>query len=43
MVHLLLQLSSIAFGAVFEDEKEHGAYASFLADGCLNTLEKIVV
>jgi hypothetical protein len=40
---LLLQLSSIALGPIFEDEKEHGAYASFLLDGCLNVLEKIVV
>lgn len=40
---LLLQLSSIALGPIFQDENEHGAYASFLLDGCLNALEKIVV
>ena len=40
---LLLQLSSIALGPIFEDENEHGAYASFLLDGCLNVLEKLVV
>ena len=39
---MLLQLSSIALGPIFEDENEHGAYASFLLDGCLNVLEKIV-
>ena len=39
---LLLQLSSIALGPIFEDENEHGAYASFLLDGCLNVLETIV-
>eukprot|EP00804_Cyclotella_cryptica_P023894 CCRYP_010038-RB/>CCRYP_010038-RB protein AED:0.02 eAED:0.02 QI:286/1/1/1/0.5/0.42/7/2478/1240 len=39
---LLLQLSSIALGPIFEDEHEHGAYASFLLDGCLNVLEAIV-
>eukprot|EP00956_Cyclotella_meneghiniana_P037344 scaffold137015_cov73-Cyclotella_meneghiniana.AAC.10 len=40
---LLLQLSSIALGPIFQDENEHGAYASFLLDGCLNALEKVVV
>jgi hypothetical protein len=40
---LLLQLASIALGPIFEDENEHGAYASFLLDGCLNVLEGIVV
>lgn len=39
---LLLQLSSIALGPIFEDENEHGAYASFLLDGCLTVLESIV-
>ena len=39
---LLLQLSSIAGGPIFDGENERGAYAGFLLDGCLGALETIL-
>lgn len=39
---LLLQLSSVTGNAIFDDEREQGAYASFLMEGCLNVLESIL-
>lgn len=39
---LLLQLSSIAGGPIFDSEDERGAYARFLMDGCLDVLELIL-
>lgn len=39
---LLLQLSSVTGNAIFDDDREQGAYASFLMDGCLNVLESIM-
>jgi hypothetical protein len=38
---LLLQLSYIS-GPIFESDKERGAYAKFLMDGCLDVLELIL-